>query len=325
MRQDIIDWLLDGDPAIRWQAMRDLLDRPAEAWLSERARTAIEGWGSELSARQDHGGTWAGGVYGPKWTGTTYAMLLLRDIGIPADNVQVRAGARIVIDRLLVPASCARFTERLLDSDDCVAGMILSLASVYGEHDNRLDAIAAHLIAVQMPDGGWNCARKRGATHSSVHTTLNVLDGLHDYSDLVAIPESVAMEEAVRRAHAFLLHHHLYQSHRTGAPMQNAFTLLSFPPRWHFDILRGLDHFQRVGSVRDERLSDAIASLRKRQLKNGAWPLQNRHIGPTHFQMERVGKPSRWNTLRALRVLRWWDSQRERSDRAAATCSGDRV
>jgi hypothetical protein len=163
--------------------------------------------------------------------------------------------------------------------------MVLSILSYFEYDDDRLDTIAKYLLEHQMPDGGWNCGWPYGATHASVHTTISALEGL---------------------CREFLLVHRLFRSHRTGEVMKPVFTRFSFPPRWHYDILRALDYFQAVNAPRDERLAEAIEIVRRKQRRDGRWSLENRHPGKTFFEMERVGAPSRWNTLRALRVIRWW-------------------
>jgi hypothetical protein len=171
--------------------MRDLQDVLEPAWKSEQALTEVGGWGQSLLTLQQPAGTWAGGIYGPKWTGTTYTMLLLRVIGIPPGNEQMAIGAAIMIDNLLDPRPGKHFDMRFANLDDCVTGMVLSINSLYGHPDRRLDTVADHLVSVQMRDGGWNCARKRReAVHGSVHTTLNVLDGLRSYEPIFFAPAS---------------------------------------------------------------------------------------------------------------------------------------
>ena len=168
--------------------------------------------------------------------------------------------------------------------------------------------IANHLLKAQMSDGGWNCRRPLGATHASMNTTISVLEGLR-LLELLGAADRAALRTAQRRGREFLLVHRLFRSHQTGHIIKTAFTRLVFPPRWHYDILRALDHFQEVDAPRDFRLSEAIDIVRTRRLEDGRWALQSSYQGKTHFELERVGQPSRWNTLRALRVLKWW--QRE--------------
>ena len=345
--EPVIDWLLEGDLAIRWQVLRDLTHASQADVDRERKRLprAADGWAARLLAKQDPEGTWAGGkssdggLYHPKWTSTTYTMLLLRDIGLPPTH----AGARKACTRLL-DAGLQRDGGINYDwntSETCITGMILSILSYFEIDDDRLDTITSYLLDQQMPDGGWNCRRRRGATHSSVHTTISALEGLRHYelhrtgggrrSDGRSISRSSdrqsrnrrggrsrsGVAEAVRTAQArgreFLLAHRLFRSHRTGEIIKPVFVLLSFPPRWHYDILRGLDYFQSVDAPYDERLTDAIDILRRTRDADGRWPLQHSYKGKTYFEMERLGAPSRWNTLRALRVLDWWDRQARRA------------
>jgi hypothetical protein len=188
--------------------------------------------------------------------------------------------------------------------------MVLSIASHFEYDDDRLDTIAEHLLEQQMPDGGWNCRRSSGATHSSVNTTISVLEGLRLY-EVFRRRRVVTMRRAQQRGREFLLAHRLFRSHRTGKVIKPIFTRFAFPPRWHYDILRALDHFRSVDAPRDERLADAIDVVRRTERADGRWVLDHAYPGKTYFQLERVGAPSRWNTLRALRVLGWWDRERE--------------
>jgi hypothetical protein len=197
----------------------------------------------------------------------------------------------------------AKWTRR---SETRVTGMVLSLLSYFEYEDARLDTIAHHLLEQQMPDGGWNCRRPFGATYASVHTTMSVLEGLRLY-ELSCRPFVRAVRSAQRRGREFLLIHRLFRSHRTGRVIKSTFTRFSFPPRWHYDVLRALDYFQAVDAPRDERLAEAMDIVRKSERSDGRWLLQNGYKGKTHFELERLGAPSRWNTLRALRVLNWWD------------------
>jgi hypothetical protein len=184
--------------------------------------------------------------------------------------------------------------------------MVLSILTYFQYDDDRLDTIADHLLEQQMRDGGWNCRRRFGATHSSVHTTMSVLEGLRLY-ELHRRRKLQAVRAAERRGREFLLMHRLFRSDRTGEIIKPVFIRFAFPPRWHYDILRALDHFQAAGAPRDERLAEAIEIVRSTRRGDGRWSLQNRWKGKTYFELERLGAPSRWNTLRALRVLKWWD------------------
>jgi hypothetical protein len=312
----VIEWLIEGDPAIRWQTLRDLVAAPARTVEHERSRVSREGWGVRLLARQDPQGTWGGGIssdeglYTPKWTSTTYTMLLLRDLGLAANHPQVRTACTLLLDRGLRRDGGLNY-GRHERSETCITGMVASVLSHFECDDSRLDTVARHLLDAQMPDGGWNCRRPRGATHASMHTTINVLEGLHLLEGHCGAGVR-ALRAAQRRGREFLLVHRLFRSHRTGHIIRPEFSRLAFPPRWHYDILRALDYFQAVDAPRDPRLSEAVEIVRGRQRGDGRWPLEYAYSGRTYFELERRGAPSRWNTLRALRVLTWWDGRKGR-------------
>ncbi len=314
-----ISWLLDGDPAIRWQTMRDLTGAAKSAVERERSKVAREGWGARLLARQDHAGMWEGGrtpqagLYTPKWTSTTYTMLLLRDFGLPAGNPQAKKACAPLLERGLQPdggISYGTWAEWTRRGETCITGMVLSILSYFRYEDARLDGLADHLLGQQMPDGGWNCRLASGATHASVHTTISVLEGLRQY-ELHRGHKTRQVRMAQRRGREFLLVHRLFRSHRTGEIIKPVFLRFSFPPRWHYDILRALDYFQAVGAERHPRLAEAIDIVSHARCQDGRWLLKNRYPGKTYFELEEVGTASRWNTLRALRVLKWWHSRKQ--------------
>lgn len=303
-----LPWLLAGDPAIRWQLYRDLLDAPARTVVREQSRVASEGWGARLLGLQDPEGTWAGRMYSPKWISTTYTMLLLRDLGLPPRNPQTQQACALLLDRGLYRDGGIGFGWGR--SETCVTGMVLSILSWFRFDDARLDTIAEHLLEQQMADGGWNCQRDFGATHSSMNTTILALEGLLNYERHRArtVRKVRAVRAAQRRGREFLLDHRLFRSHRTGEVIKRDFLRLAFPPQWHFDILRGLDYFRAAGAPRDKRLHEAIEVLKSKRRPDGRWTLEHRYRARYWFQMETIRRPSRWNTLRALRVLRWWDT-----------------
>jgi hypothetical protein len=304
------EWLLEGDPAIRWQAL-ELAGSTGRTIASERQRLGREGWGARLLALQDPEGTWAGGLssdgglYSPKWISTTYTMLLLRDFGLPPTNRKVHKACAQLIEQGLQRDGGINYGWRGR-SETCITGMILSILSYFNYTDQRIDILVDYLLEEQMRDGGWNCRRDHGATHSSVHTTISALEGLHHY-ERYSKRKAREVKAALGRGREFLLVHRLFRSHRTNEIIKPILMRFSFPPRWHYDILRALDHFQSVNAPRDPRLSEAIEIVRTSQDKEGRWPLHNSYKGKTYFELERVGSPSRWNTLRALRVLKWWD------------------
>jgi hypothetical protein len=233
--------------------------------------------------------------------------LLLRDFGLLPGNPQARRACALLLDQGLRRDGGFNFGREDV-SETCITGMVLSILSYFEYGNAHLDGVAYHLLEQQMSDGGWNCQRRHGATHASMHTTISALEGLRFYEHYRgrAIQH---LSAAQRRGREFLLTHRLFRSDHTGQVIKAAFTLFSFPPRWHYDVLRALDYFQAVNAPRDRRLTDAIEVVRGKRRKDGRWTVQNRHAGRTFFELERVGAASRWNTLRALRVLRWWDSK----------------
>jgi len=305
---DIIGWLLAGDPAIRWQTLRDLLDAPEQEWSVEQQRTVESGWGAQLLALQDAGGSWGGGIYSPKWTSTTYTLLTLCNIGIPRDCTAAQRGTQLMLAKLLGATCDAAFHQKLAALDRCIVGMILQLAVYFKIDDARIEAIVDNLLREIMPDGAWNCRRHRHPRplHSSFHTTFNVLEGLREYVESYNGAQHDDVLAAEQRALELLLEHRLYKSDHTGQIINATFTKLSFPYRWHYDVLRGLEYFARARAPRDFHLQDAIDLLHAKRRKDGRWPVQQKYSGKVFFDMEPTGEPSRWNTLRALRVLRWW-------------------
>ncbi len=307
MKPEIISWLLEGDPSIRWQVQRDLLNVSPAKYESERKKIAKEGWGARLLALQESNGHWSGGIYSPKWTSTTYTMLTLRQLGLPPNNPQAKRACELFLDEgFYTDGGINFFSYSWKRSETCVTGMILALLAYFRYSDERIHSIASYLINQQMPDGGWNCQLYKGATHSSFHTTILALEGLYEYK--CTYPEKKKKISQVReRGHEFLLAHRLYKSHRTGKIFDEAMTRMPFPHRWRYDFIRALDYFRTCNAPREERMSDAIELLQKKQKKDGLWPLNSGMSGRKYFDLEEVGQPSRWNTLRALRVLNWWN------------------
>lgn len=306
----VIAWLMAGDPAIRWQTLRDLRDAPMDEWQAERQRTIETGWGAQLLALQDADGRWDGGIYSPKWTSTTYTLLTLYSIGIPSTCTAAQQGTHLMLNELLGMQVDPKFEQKLAACDRCIVGMILQLAVYFGINDARINAMVDNLLSELMPDGAWNCRRLRRPRphHSSFHTTLNVLDGVREYLESGNSYRRAEVLAAEQSALELLLQHRLFKSDQTGQIIDPKFTMLSFPPRWHYDVLRGLAYFARANAPKDSRLQDAIDLLRQRQRKDGLWPVQHKYTGKSFFEMEKTGGPSRWNTLRALRVLQWWDA-----------------
>jgi hypothetical protein len=302
---DVIEWLLDGDPSIRWQVMRDLTGEPESGVAAERSRVAEEGWGARLLSLQNDDGQWGGGAYSPKWTSTTYTLLQLRDLGVDPAAAPIRKAIQLVRER--VDMGKARWPFFSYKGETCITGMVLSLAAYYGVAGEGSDAVVDWLLGEQLEDGGWNCATVRGSTRSSFNTTILALEGLLEYENTRAgrVDEVGA---ARARGREYLLARRMFRSERTGAVISASWTRFSFPPRWHYDVLRGLDYLRSAGASSDERMDEAIALVESKRSNDGRWPLQNHHRGEEHFVMEPgPGKPSRWNTLRAMRVLDWFN------------------
>ena len=307
MKPEIISWLLEGDPSIRWQVQRDLLNASRTKYESERRKITKEGWGARLLALQDSSGTWGGGIYGPKWISTTYTMLTLRLLGLQTNHPQAKRACKIFLDEgKYTDGGINFFSYSLNYSETCVTGMILALLAYFRYPDEYVHSIASYLINQQMTDGGWNCKSYKGATHSSFHTTISALEGLFEYESL--FPEKKKKISKVRaRGHDFLLAHRIYKSHRTGKVFDPKMTTMPFPPRWKYDFIRALDYFRACDAQKDERMSDAIELLRIKQKKDGIWPMNSGMSGLKYFDLEAAGQPSRWNTLRGLRILNWWN------------------
>jgi hypothetical protein len=307
---DVIDWLLDSDPAVRWQVLRDLTSAPSEEVFAERDKVASQGWGAELLALQGADGQWDGGTYWPEhdddpdgqpWTATTYSLLLLRDFGLNPESRAARQAVRQVRDNSRWEEGNQPFFEG--ETEPCINGMALALGSYFGED---VDALAGRLVRDQLDDGGWNCEAERGSTRSSFHTTICVLEGLLEYER--ASGGTAETREARYRGEEYLLERRLLRRKSTTEVISRHWLQFSFPTRWYYDVLRGLDYFRSTGGAADERLEEAAEALRSKQQPEGTWLLENTHRGKVHFELEAGdGQPSRWNTLRAMRVLRWYE------------------
>jgi hypothetical protein len=303
-----INWLLEGDPSIRYHTMRDLLHMKGKEIEDERDRITTEGWGKRLLSIQDPEGTWSGKLYSPKWTSTFYTLLLLKRFGARLVT-GIEKAIFIILDTCFYKDGGLNFWKTWKQSETCVTGMFLSILSHFGIDDPRTDAMVRYLKGCQMKDKGWNCEHINGATHSSFHTTLSVLEGLWEYEKFKNgnTPENV--RQLQDEGMEFMLMHRLYKSDRTGKVVDPKMTRFSFPPRWRYDVMKGLDYAQDREFKHDERFSDAISLLKDKETYDGFWPLQNRHGGKIFFPLEKVGQPSRWNTLRALRILQWWENK----------------
>lgn len=307
---DVEAWLMSGDPSVAWQTQRDLLDRSARTWKATRRRVATEGWGARLLAERGSDGRWGGGLYSPKWTSTFYTLRLLTQLGVPPNNRDATASCELLLrEGVGDTGGVSLWTSAWTDT--CVTAMLLSMACYFGfAGDERVARMTHWLLGEQLDDGGWNCNYRDGggATHSSFHTTISTLEGLAALDRAGGPRADVAT--AADAGRAFFVDHQLYRSSRTGEEVRPSFAKLSFPPRWYFDVLRGLEHFAAVDAAWDERLSDPVALVERRRGRDGRWTAQNKHTGRVYFELEPPRAPSRMNTLRALRVLRWVERAR---------------
>jgi len=308
---DVLHWLLDSDPAIRWQVLRDLTDAPASEVQAERARVATQGWGARLLALQGENGQWDGGTYYPSpfddsedgqpWTATTYSLLLLRDFGLDPQSDEARNAVALVRENSRWEEGNQPFFEG--EVEPCVNGMAVTLGAYFGEN---VDGVVARLLGEQLADGGWNCEVERGSVRSSFGTTINVLEGLLEYEH--ATGGSPAAVQARQGAEEYLLERGLLRRRTTGELIDSDWLGFSYPTRWFYDVLRGLDYFRAVGDRPDGRIAEAVEVLRSKRQPDGTWLLENSHPGRIHFAMEDGdGHRSRWNTLRAQRVLDWYE------------------
>ena len=300
--ENIIDWLLNGDVAIQFQTKRDLMNCDPKEINVLQARISKEGWGKDLLERRNNTtGLWGNGIYTPKWISTHYTLLELKNLGLlPTESAYIES-SQILLDKMWKDKG--KVTKDRYQ-DLCVCAMIINIAAYANIKSKKLFEIVDYLIDHQYEDGGWNCNWQRGDMHSSLHTTLSVLEGIDEYEKNDYKYRIKELVSSRIRAHSFILKHNIFQSHRTGEPVSKHMLMLSYPGRWKYDILRCLDYFQAVNETYDNRMDDAIAILLKKKRKNNKWPLQQKHPGLTHFDMEQTGTDSRWNTLRALRVLK---------------------
>jgi len=301
----VIEWLLDSDPSIRWQVLRDLTDAPAEVVAAERARVEFEGWGPRLLDQQRPDGQWGDGVDPPFWWSNMYTLLFIRDLGLDPTSVR----ARTAIDRVHANVTWgpefgnSPFFEG--EVEPCINGRVVALGAYFGVQSSRL---VDRLLGEQLADGGWNCEAERGSVRSSFHTTICVLEGLLAFEQAFgAVP---AVTHARSLGQEYLLERRLLRRSSTGEIIEPAWTRFAFPPLWHYDVLRALDYLRAAGVTPDGRVEEAIGALTKRRQEDGRWLLDVRHRDTQHEELAgAVGEPNRWITLRALRVLDWYSSE----------------
>lgn len=318
----VIDWLLDSehsDPSIRWQVMRDLLDAPESDWRAERADVETEGWGARLLSFEDEDGQWAGGAHfpadyvwggderGQPWTSTTHSLSQLREFGLdPASD-----RARRMVELIGANSRWEHDGQPYWDGEvePCINGITVANGTYFGVD---MAPVVDRLVGERLDDGGWNCEAENGSTRSSFDTTMNVLEGLLEFERVTG--GTSGSHEARRSGEEYLLKRSLFRRLSTGEPADDSYLSFHHPNRWHHDVLRGLDYFRSssilTGSAPDPRLGETIDHLRARRLEDGTWALDRNPAGRTWFAVDDgEGEPSRWITLRALRVLRWWEGR----------------
>ena len=288
----LVAWLLEGDPAVRWRVMRDVTSAPDADVRREQQMVGETGWGARLLSHQSPDGTWQG-IYSPKWVSTTYTLLHLMWLGLPAGHQAAMAG----LDRLWEWQGGWRAPET------CICSMLVRLTAAFGHPVQRQDEVVADLLDQQLRDGGWNCrTRTEAGMHGSFHTSIQALEALQAYR---LAGGALDTGPAQQRGLEFFLRHRLYRSHHTGEVAIAASTRFPAFPEWHFDVLRGLEYAADVARPGDERLSDAVSLLQSKRRSDGRWRRYAPYSGRQWFELEPPG-PSRWTTVRALRVLSWW-------------------
>lgn len=303
-KQSVIAWLLDGDPAIRWQVMRDLTKEPDDVVAAERSRVASEGWGARVLDLQSPKGNWGGDADARNWLCTSYTLLLLKDLGLDPSGEEARRSIGLVREHITWPQQMGGLPYFDGETEPCVNGWILGVGAYFGEASDRL---VDRLLSEQLEDGGWNCDAPQ-SRRSSFHSTICILEGLLEYEK--AKGATAAVTEARARAQAYMLERRMLRSLSSGEVIDPDWTRFSFPTTWHYDVLRGLDYLRSAGVEPDERVAEAVGLVAKKQDHNGMWPLENVHPDRVHFDMEGAeGEPSRWNTLRTLRVLDWYSTR----------------
>ncbi len=314
-RSSVIRWLLDSDPSIRWQVIRDLTDSPADEVGAERARVAIEGAGARLLALQAADGRWGGAAWNRGWNSTMHVLMLLRDMGLDPASDQARSAVGLIRDQVTWrgcgPRICDGHAFFEGEVEPCINGQVAAVGAYFGEN---VRGIVDRLLAEQLSDGGWNCEAANGSTRSSFNTTICVLEALLEYER--AVGGSPEQTEARLRGQEYLLERRLFRRRSTGEVIEQdrkggaVWTRFAFPTWWHYDVLRGLEYLRRAGVAPDERVAEAIDLVASKRADDGRWPLETQYPGTMPVQTDEAeGRPSRWNTLRALRVMDWYSAR----------------
>jgi hypothetical protein len=304
---EIISWLLEGDVSIQYQAYKDLLDinKPR---LQKRIEQ--EGWGKKFLSFRNPNGHWGRGFYQPKWTSTHYTMLDLKSLCISPANKEIKATVALILQNEKAKDGGINPNHEIAASDVCINGMVLNYACYFRAKEESLKSIVDFILSQWMADGGFNCrSNRQGAVHSSLHTTLSILEGIFEYERNGYTYRLRELRQAKRKSQEFILMHKLFRSDKTGEIINENFLKIYYPPRWYYDILKAMEYFQAERLKYDSRMSDALQVILEKRMQTGQWKLPSKHPGAVHFDMEQAGKPSRWNTLRALRVLRLYSPE----------------
>ena len=318
--ESVIQWLLDSDPAIRWQVLRDLTNAPADEVAAERAKVATEGWGAQLLALQGADGSWAGTAWNHGWDSTMHVLTLLREFGLDPASNEARHAVGLVRDHVRWMGwdwdgkwQGQDFVGNPFfagEVEPCINGQVMASGAYFGQDCQR---ILDRLLAEQLSDGGWNCEAANGSTRSSFNTTICVLEALLEYE--LAGGTNAAVTESQLRGQEYLLERRLFRRRSTGEVIERdregetAFTRFAFPNWWHYDVLRGLEYLRRADVVPDERVTEAIDLVTSKRDGDGRWLLETQYSGNIPVEMnESEGRPSQWITLRALRVLNWYST-----------------
>lgn len=300
--KQIIEWLFGGDVSIQYQVYRDMLGTVRK---DIQDKIANEGWGKRFLSKRNSNGHWGDRFYQPKWISSHYTLLDLRNICISPENEIVKETIELILETCQADdGGITLGPSTSIHSDVCVNGMFLNYASYFNTEEKKLCSIVDSILYEIMPDGGFNCITPRGgARHSSLHSTISVLEGFIEFHKAGYTYQKKDIESARQSAEEFILVHRLFLSDRTGKIINKDFLKLTYPSRWKYDILRALDYFQYADRKWDDRMEAAISVILKKRNNDGTWNIQAAHPGQVHFVMEKAGTPSRWNTLRALRVL----------------------
>lgn len=302
-------WLLDSDPSIRWQVKRDLLRASADEVAAERARVATEGAGARLLALQAPDGRWGGAAWNHGWDSTMHALTLLWEMGLDPSSGEARRAVDLVRERVTWrdcgPPEVDDNPFFAGEVEPCINGQVAAPGAYFGLD---VQGIVDRLLGEQLADGGWNCEAHNGSTRSSFNTTICVLEALLEHER--AVGAEPAVTTARLRGQEYLLERRLFRRLSTGEVVDAAWTRFAFPTWWHYDVLRGLEYLRRAGVAPDERVAEAVGLVASKRDDDGRWPLETSYPGRMLVETdEGEGRPSRWITMRALRVLDWYSAR----------------